>query len=212
MPARYVETPRVTRRPLARAVSAVALAHADGASIYSCARITGGARRSTQPALDGCGRIRHTEPVGEREVVEDLVRRLLAAAPTMYLSTTANDEPWGAGTFFAESDLFHLSVVLEAHGRTLNNIRRNPRVAMVVSSGNPFEPFLQGAADAELLDGGDNLKATTDALRTKAPQIEPLLSVPMVAVQLHVRRWRATDVVNGWLPAKEIAASEASSA
>lgn len=144
--------------------------------------------------------------MGELGEVEDLVRRLLAGAPTMYLSTTADDEPWGAGVFFAESGLFDLSLVLEEHGRTLHNIRRNPRVALVVSSGNPFEPFLQGAADAELLEDDEEVKATTDALRTKAPQIEPLLGAPMVAVRLHVRRWRATDVVNGWLPGKELLA------
>lgn len=150
--------------------------------------------------------------MGERGEVEEVVRRLLAGAPTMYLSTTADDEPWGAGAFFAESDLFHLSLVLEEHGRTLGNIRRNPRLALVVSSGNPFEPFLQGAADAELLEDDDEFRATVEALRTKAPEIEPLLSVPMVAVQLHVSRWRATDVVNGWLPGKELLAAETATA
>ena len=147
--------------------------------------------------------------MGELGEVEDLVRRLLAGAPTMYLSTTADDEPWGAGAFFAESGPFDLSLVLEEHGRTLRNIRRNPRVALVVSSGNPFEPFLQGAADAELLEDDEKLTATTDALRTKAPQIEPLLAAPMVAVRLHVTRWRATDVVNGWLPGKDLLAPDA---
>lgn len=142
--------------------------------------------------------------MNERREVEEVVRRLLAGASTMYLSTTADDEPWGAGSFFAESDPFNVSLVLEEHGRTLRNIRRNPRVALVVSSGNPFEPFLQGSADAELLENEDQFEATTDALRAKAPQIEPLLSGPMVAVQLHVRLWRATDVMNGWLPGKEL--------
>lgn len=124
----------------------------------------------------------------------------------MYLSTTADDEPWGAGVFFAESGLFDLSLVLELHGRTRQNIRRNPRVAMVVSNGNPFEPYLQGAAGAEVLEDDDEMRATTDALRAKAPQIEPLLGAPVAAVRLHVSRWRATDVVNGWLPGKELVA------
>ncbi len=127
----------------------------------------------------------------------------------MYLSTAADDEPWGAGAFFAESDPFTLSLVLELHGRTLRNIRRNPRVALVVSSGDPFEPFLQGAADAEVLENAAEIKATTDLLRVKAPQIEPLLGMPMAAVRLHVTMWRATDVVKGWLPGKELRASEA---
>lgn len=152
-------------------------------------------------------------PMGEAAAVEEVVRRLLAGSRTMYLCTAADDDPWGAGAFFAESDPFHLSLVLEQHGRSLRNIRHNPRVALVVSSGNAFEPFLQGSADAEVLDDDeDGLQATTAALRAKAPEIEPLLSVPMVPVRLHVSRWRATDVVNGWLPGKELLAGEAPTA
>lgn len=140
--------------------------------------------------------------------VEDVVRRLLAESPTMYLGTTADDEPWAAGAFFAERDLFELSLVLELHGRTLRNIRLNPRVALVVSSGNPFAPFLQGAADAEVLDDSDEITATVAALMAKAPQIEPLLAAPTAAVRLRVSRWRATDVGRGWLPGKELLAPE----
>lgn len=126
----------------------------------------------------------------------------------MYLSTTAGDEPWGSGSFFAESGLYDLQLLLELHGHTLRNIRQNPRVAVVVSNGNPFEPFLQGAADAQVLDGEDDIKATTEALMAKAPQIEPFLGAPLAAVRLHVTLWRATDVVNGWLPGKELAAPD----
>lgn len=138
--------------------------------------------------------------------VEEVVRRLLAGSRTMYLSTTAGDEPWGAGAFFAESDPFHLALVLEQHGTSLRNIGHNPRVALVVSSGNAFEPFLQGSADAEVLEADDELEATTAALRAKAPEIEPLLGAPMAPVCLHVSRWRVTDVVSGWLPGKELLA------
>ena len=138
--------------------------------------------------------------------MEGLVRRLLAGAPTMYLSTAADDEPWGAGVFFAESGPFELSLVLELGGGTLGNIRRNPRAALVVSNGDPFAPFLQGAADAEVLEDDAEVEATADALRAKAPQIEPLLGAPVAALRLRVRRWRATDVANGWLPGKELPA------
>lgn len=144
--------------------------------------------------------------------VEALVRRLLAASPTMFLSTAAGNESWGAGTFVAESGPFELGIILEQQGRTLRNIRQNPRVAMVVSSGNPFEPFLQGAADAEVIDDEEATAAVIAALRAKAPQIEPLLGAPVVALRLHVTHWRATDVVNGWLPGKELTARQPSAA
>ena len=137
-----------------------------------------------------------------------MVRRLLAGAQTMFLSTAADDQPWGAGVFFAESSPFELSLILELHGRTLRNVRSNPRVAMVVSSGNAFEPFLQGAAAAEVIEDDDRLGGIVAALRAKAPQIEPLLGAPLAGVRLEVSHWRATDVVNGWLPGRELRRAE----
>ena len=123
----------------------------------------------------------------------------------MFLSTSADDQPWVAGVFFAESSSFELSLILEVNGRTLSNIRRNPSVAIVVSHGDPFAPFLQGAATAEVLDD-DGAHSVVEALRSKSPQIEPLLGGPFVAVALRVAKWRATDVVNGWLPGIELTA------
>ena len=144
-------------------------------------------------------------PTDEAEVTA-VIRKLLADNATFFLSTTGKDGPWGAGAFFAEDGLFELTLVLELHGRTLRNIRQDPRVAMVVSSGNPYEPFLQGAAHAEVLDGEEAMKRTTAHLMAKAPQIEPILGAPIAALRLHVELWRATDIVNGWLPAKELRA------
>ena len=124
----------------------------------------------------------------------------------MFLSTSADDQPWVAGVFFAERGSFELSVILEVQGRTLSNIRRNPSVALVVSHGDPFAPFLQGAATAEVLND-DGAQAVVAALRTKSPQIEPLLGAPFDAVQLRVAKWRVTDIVSGWLPGIELTAA-----
>lgn len=142
----------------------------------------------------------------ELDQVEEAVSRLLAERRTFFLSTSGPDAPWGAAAFFAESGVFNLSLVLELHGTTLRNIRHNSTVAMVVSSGDPFEPFLQGTATAEVLEDEEALRATADRLRAKAPQIEPLLGIPMAAIRLHVHQWRVTDVVKGWLPGKELTA------
>jgi hypothetical protein len=138
--------------------------------------------------------------------VREVVRGLLAEHQTMFLSTSGEDGPWGAGTFFVEGDPFTLELVLELHGRTLRNIRQNPKVAVVVSTGQPFEPFLQGAADAEVLDREEELAAIKGRLLVKAPSIEPFFGAPIAAVRLHLRMWRATDVVKGWLPGKELVA------
>lgn len=146
-----------------------------------------------------------TVTMPDLEEVEAMVQRHLAVESTMFLSTSAEDQPWVAGVFFTERGSFELSIILEVGGRTLSNIRRNPSVAVVVSHGDPFAPFLQGAATAEVLDD-DGARPVVAALRSKSPQIEPLLGAPFVAVTLRVAKWRATDVVNGWLPGVEITA------
>jgi hypothetical protein len=139
------------------------------------------------------------------EEVEAMVQRHLAVEPTMFLSTSAEDQPWVAGVFFTERGSFELSVILEVEGRTLSNIRRNPSVAVVVSHGDPFAPFLQGAATAEVLDD-DGAGSVVAALRSKSPQIEPLLGARFAAVTLRVLKWRVTDIVNGWFPGIELTA------
>ncbi len=139
-------------------------------------------------------------------VVEEKVRAVLASLPALYVSTTSGNEPWLAAGFFAESDPFTLVMVLEAAGRTLTNIRSNPRVSLMVSSGAPFEPFVQGSADAVILTGGEETEEVKQALLRKAPQIDSMLDYPLEAVRFKVRSWRVTDVPNGWIPGKELVA------
>jgi Pyridoxamine 5'-phosphate oxidase len=147
------------------------------------------------------------EPTGDSPAaVEEKVRSVLAGRTTLFLSTAAHDAPWAAGTFFAEAGLFELGIVLETRGTTLANLRANPRVAVVVSSGSPFEPFLQEEGTAAELTDAREVEATTAALLAKAPEIAPFLRAPLVAVALRLRRWRATDVPNGWFPGKELLA------
>jgi len=143
--------------------------------------------------------------MGDTREVEELLTRTLAGASTMFLSTCSTEgEPWGAGVFFAEADPFTLRLIVEASGRTLRNIAANPNVAIVVSTGSPFEPFLQGSADAVVdPDGIDSTKA---ALVAKSPECAPLLDggMPVAAVRLDIQTWRVTDVANGIFPGVEL--------
>jgi nitroimidazol reductase NimA-like FMN-containing flavoprotein (pyridoxamine 5'-phosphate oxidase superfamily) len=141
--------------------------------------------------------------LGPDDEVKNTVRELLATNKTLVLSTSANDRPWIAGAYFAESDPFHLALLLETAGRSLANIRFNPNVAATVSLRSPFDLYLQGEGDAEMLDNDEQLQAAKDAVRAKAPEIE-LLKFRAAAVRMTIRHWRATDVVIGWRPGKEL--------
>jgi general stress protein 26 len=141
--------------------------------------------------------------LGPDDEVKNTVRELLATNKTMFLSTSANDRPWVAGVYFAESDPFHLTLILETAGRSLANIRANPNVAVIVSARSPFDVYLQGEGNAEVLDNDELLQAAKQAVRAKAPEIE-LLKFRAAAVRLTIRHWRATDVMIGWRPGKEL--------
>jgi hypothetical protein len=142
-------------------------------------------------------------PNGLVDDVASAIGELLAANKTMSLSTSANDNPWVAGVYFAESDLFHLTVILETTGRSLSTIRANPNTAVMLSSGSAFALYVQGEADAHVLDSPADLAAAKNALLAKAPEIE-LLQYQATAVTLSIRRWRAIDVVIGWKTGREL--------
>ena len=138
----------------------------------------------------------------EPDEVHGAVTALLEEHDSLLLSSCSQDRPWGAGAYFAPLDPFRLTLILETGGTTLRNIRANPRVAVVIASGDPFRPFLQAGATATVRDD-DGRQETFAALRAAVPQIEPLLSMPVEAMELTVEKWRVTDIVNGWLPGKE---------
>jgi hypothetical protein len=135
--------------------------------------------------------------------VEGLVRDTLAAHQAFFLATTSDQGPWVNGAYFAETDLFTLSLVLEQRGRTLAAIRQNPLVSVIISSGSPAQPFLQAQATARVVVGAE-ADEVRRVLLAKVPQAEPFLDTPIEAVRLKVSVWRATDIPNGWLPGREL--------
>jgi uncharacterized protein YhbP (UPF0306 family) len=135
--------------------------------------------------------------------VERLVRDTLAAHPSMFLATAGDAGPWVNGVYFAEEGLYTLFMVLERRGRTLAAIRSQSRVAVIVSTGSPADPFLQAAAEAEELSGAAAERARA-ALVAKVPQAGPFLDAPVEVVRLTVAGWRVTDIPNGWLPGVEL--------
>src|SRR5215471_20582166 len=102
--------------------------------------------------------------------VKNTVRELLATNKVLCLGTCANDRPWVAGAYFAETDPFHLTLILDVDSRSLANIRLNPNIAVTLATGSPFDLHLQGEGDAELLEDGQQLDAAQKAVRAKAPE------------------------------------------
>jgi Pyridoxamine 5'-phosphate oxidase len=137
--------------------------------------------------------------------VEDLLRSTLAAHSSLFLATCGDSGPWVNGVYFAETGLFTLSLALEQRGRTLASIRQASRVAVIVSTGSPGDPFLQAQATAELVTG-DAAEEVRRVLLEKVPAAEPFFATPIETVTLRVDQWRVTDMQKGWFPGRELSA------
>ncbi len=75
----------------------------------------------------------------------------LTGSSALYLSTSTDDHPWVAGVYFADTDPFTLTVILEGGGRTLQNLQANAKFGIVVSTGSPFDLFMQAEGHALIL-------------------------------------------------------------
>ena len=111
------------------------------------------------------------------------------------------------GVYFAETGPFTLALALEQRGRTLAAIRQVPRVAVILATGSPGDPFLQAQATAEVVTG-DAAQEVRRVLLAKVPAVEPFLAAPIETVTLRIETWRITDTHNGWFPGRELAAPQ----
>jgi nitroimidazol reductase NimA-like FMN-containing flavoprotein (pyridoxamine 5'-phosphate oxidase superfamily) len=141
----------------------------------------------------------------QRTEVEALLHRTLAAHKSMFLATAGSNGSWVSGVYFAEDGPHSLVLVLEERGRTLEAIKENPEVAVVVSTGSPMEPFLQARGTAVVVDGAED-EAVRQHLVAKVPEAGPFLATPIRAVRVSVPTWRVTDIPNGWLPGRDFSA------
>ena len=89
---------------------------------------------------------------------------------TLFLSTSADDRPFVAPLYFAESDSFHLTMIFDGAGRSLTNVTGNPNVTVMISTGSPFDLCLQGEGYAEVISDPQQLVGAMNAVRAKAPR------------------------------------------
>lgn len=137
-------------------------------------------------------------------MLEPALRKLLNENATLKLGTaSAEAEPWIATAYFAEKDLFTLQVLIENTGRTLTNLRANPKLALLIENGDAMALFGQASAAAVVID--DQHEQVRAAIAEKTPASAPLVGLEgLIAVQFNVQRWRLTHVAAGWIPGKEL--------
>ena len=142
-------------------------------------------------------------PVNEPEVFEAAMK-ILSDNNAIQIATLGGPwTPWILGAYFtATADGgIDIQVMVEKHGKTMQNLRADSRVAFTVNSGDATQDFLQGAGVAEVLDDS-HADAMVAALQVKMPWYR--LYTPCAPVRIRVGRAFVTSFARGWLPAKTL--------
>ncbi|WP_051020682.1 hypothetical protein [Nocardia araoensis] len=144
----------------------------------------------------------HDAQITDQDIQDKLTGVL--GCTSIDLATSKAGVNWCSNAFFAEldGDPFRLTLVLESGGRTLEGLRANSSIGVKVVPDGFFDPFAQGLGTAVVRTGASEREETFRALLRKEPQIEPFLSTPVEAVEVHIDWWRVTHVQGGWLPGR----------
>ena len=128
----------------------------------------------------------------------------LAGHKVLKLATAGGPvSPWLTGAYFVEDGAFALHLILEKTGKGMKNILADPRVAVAIDDATPFTLFAQAEGRASLVEGAEAARRLA-ALRSKVPEIEPLLMGPVNVLRIDVPRWLVTSFEHGWFPAREV--------
>lgn len=140
-------------------------------------------------------------------MLHEALENLLRTSSTIKIATaTHRGASWVAAAFFVEDGAFALHVLLENRGRTLANLRSNPRVALMIENGDAFSLFAQAEGDAKIVESRHD--EIGRAIAEKTPASATMVALwNLTPVRIEVDRWRLTDVKAGWLPAKELSRS-----
>ena len=126
---------------------------------------------------------------------------LLAQHAACVLATAGGPiSPWVLGVYFAHegNDLY---LVLEQSGRTLANLRVDPRVAVLLSDNDATKDFVQAQGVAEILPGADE-----DRVRQRILAKLPWFATytPIVPVRVRLSEASVTSLSRGWFPGKKL--------
>lgn len=129
---------------------------------------------------------------------------ILAENNAISLATTGGEySPWILGAYFASDDLT-IYLLLEKAGKTLANLKVNPKGALLVSQNDAMKDFLQAQFEATILPDSDEPRVR-EMLVKKMPWYQTY--APCVPVRLDVQKWFVSSLSRQWFPAKVLETS-----
>jgi len=118
------------------------------------------------------------------------------------LATIGDDAPWATSVFFANEALT-IYLILEKSGKSMANIKSNPRVALAIDDRVPNR-FIQIGGLAEVLEGSAAEKGR-QMVYDKLPEYRSFFeTVPTCIVEVRPEVIYVSDMARGWFPARTI--------
>lgn len=131
--------------------------------------------------------------------IKSAILSILSENNAINLATTGGEySPWILGAYFASDDLT-IYLMLEKSGKTLANLKVNPKGALMISQNDAMKDFLQAQFEAVILPDSDEAKVR-ELLVGKMPWYQTY--TPCVPVRLDVQKWFVSSFARQWFPAK----------
>ena len=108
--------------------------------------------------------------------------------------------PWILGAYFANDGL-DLVLLLEAHGKSFQNISADPAVAVSISQNDAMKDFVQASGVARILDAAEE-PGVRALFVEKMPWFQTY--TPVVPVRIEVTDVFVSSLTSGWFPAKQL--------
>ncbi len=136
--------------------------------------------------------------------IKSAILDILSQNNAISLATTGGEySPWILGAYFASDDL-SIYLMLEKSGKTLANLKANPKGALMISQNDAMKDFLQAQFEAVFLPDSDEAKVR-QMLVAKMPWYQTY--TPCAPVRLDVQKWFVSSFARQWFPAKVLETS-----
>lgn len=131
--------------------------------------------------------------------IKSAILSILSENNAINLATTGGEySPWILGAYFASDDLT-IYLMLEKSGKTLANLKVNPKGALMISQNDAMKDFLQAQFEAFILPDSDEAKVR-ELLVGKMPWYQTY--TPCTPVRLDVQKWFVSSFARQWFPAR----------
>ena len=145
-----------------------------------------------------------SEVLEVQQEIKERILKIFSENDAITIATTGGEHsPWIAGAYFATDDLT-IYLLLETHGKSFANIKKNNEIAVCISKNDAMKDFLQASGDAVILSDSEE-PDVRELIVKKMPWFKTY--TPVTPVRLDIKKFYVSSLESSWFPAKELEVS-----